>query len=77
MCLFHNTQTPLFAVNSDSIQRIIESELEHLASRLDVIYEQTCKGVHVDVSKNKAQLTVIHTYLFIGEIATYIEKGGK
>ncbi|OQK17550.1 hypothetical protein AU255_06665 [Methyloprofundus sedimenti] len=50
---------------------LLESELEHLASRLDDIYNKTCKGVHIDVSEGEAQLAVIHTYLFIGEIATY------
>ena len=49
---------------------LLESEIEHLASRLDIIYEKTCKGVHIDVSLNEARLAVIHTYLFIGEIAT-------
>lgn len=49
---------------------LLESELEHLASRLDIIYEKTCKGVHIDVSINEARLAVIHTYLFIGEVAT-------
>lgn len=50
---------------------LLESELEHLASRLDDIYEKTCKGVHIDVSDAEARLAVIHTYLFIGEIATH------
>jgi hypothetical protein len=56
---------------SEGSYALLESELEHLASRLDIIYEKTCKGVHVDVSKNEANLAVIHTYLFIGEVATY------
>lgn len=55
---------------SKSTYVLLESELEHLASRLDIIYEKTCKGVHIDVSINEARLAVIHTYLFIGEIAT-------
>ena len=50
-------------------REVISSELEHLAGRLDAIYEKTCKGVHVDVSEQEATLAVIHTYLFIGEIA--------
>ncbi|WP_415396003.1 hypothetical protein [Sulfurimonas sp. CS5] len=54
---------------------LLESELEHLASRLDIIYEKTCKGVHIDVSLNEARLAVIHTYLFIGEIATQTNQG--
>ncbi len=50
---------------------LLETELNHLASRLDIIYEKTCKGVHVDVTPEEARLSVIHTYLFIGEIATF------
>lgn len=56
---------------SEGSYALLESELEHLASRLDIIYEKTCKGVHIDVSLNEARLAVIHTYLFIGEVATY------
>lgn len=57
---------------------ILESGLGHLAARLDAIYEKTCKGVHVDVSIQEARLAVIHTYLFIGEIACCGEnKGGS
>ena len=48
---------------------IIESGLSHLAARLDAIYEKTCKGVHADVTAQEARLAVIHTYLFIGEVA--------
>ncbi|EKU99440.1 hypothetical protein Lepto7375DRAFT_1484 [Leptolyngbya sp. PCC 7375] len=50
---------------------LLETELSHLASRLDIIYEKTCKGVHIDVTPEEARLAVIHTYLFIGEVATY------
>jgi hypothetical protein len=53
----------------DSSQEVVVSGLEHLAARLDAIYEKTCKGVHVDVSEQEARLAVIHTYLFVGEIA--------
>lgn len=56
---------------SEGSYALVESELEHLASRLDIIYEKTCKGVHIDVSLHEARLAVIHTYLFIGEVATY------
>jgi hypothetical protein len=50
-------------------QDVVVSGLEHLAARLDAIYEKTCKGVHVDVTEQEARLAVIHTYLFLGEIA--------
>jgi hypothetical protein len=57
--------------SSDGSTAILESELEFLAARLDAIYEKTCKGVHIDVSSEEARLAVIHTYLFIGEIAKF------
>jgi hypothetical protein len=55
--------------DSRSNEAIIGSELEFLAARLDAIYEKTCKGVHVDVNAQEAKLAVIHTYLFLGELA--------
>jgi hypothetical protein len=55
--------------DSNSNEAIIGSELEFLAARLDAIYEKTCKGVHVDVTAQEARLAVIHTYLFLGELA--------
>jgi len=62
---------------SEGSYALLESELEHLASRLDVIYEKTCKGVHVDVSLDEAKLSVIHTYLLIGEVASYTNLNEK
>ncbi|WP_219916608.1 AbiTii domain-containing protein [Cupriavidus pinatubonensis] len=56
-------------VKSEGSASILESDLAYLAARLDAIYEKTCKGVHVDVTKQEARLAVIHTYLFIGELA--------
>lgn len=61
-------------VGNNGNYELIDSQIEHLASRLDIIYEKTCKGVHVDVSVAEAKLAVIHTYLFVGEVATYTEK---
>lgn len=56
---------------------LLESELEHLAARLDIIYEKSCKGVHADVTLAEAKLSVIHTYLFLGEIASYADKNDQ
>lgn len=61
-------------ISSDSSFSIIVSEIEHLAARLDAVYEKVCKGVHADVSKEEARLAVIHTYLFLGEIARLSKK---
>jgi hypothetical protein len=58
---------------SKSSHEITQSELEHLAARLDAIHEKACKGVHDDVSEQEARLAVIHAYLFIGELASSTE----
>jgi hypothetical protein len=57
------------ATGSRSSLEITTSGLEHLAARLDAIYEKTCKGVHVEITEQEARLAVIHTYLFVGELA--------
>jgi hypothetical protein len=62
---------------SSGTYTLLETELNHLASRLDIIYEKTCKGVHIDVTLEEARLSVIHTYLFIGEIATFAMQSEK
>ena len=48
---------------------ILTSELEHLAKRLDAVYEKACKGVHDDVSPEEARLAVMSTYLVLAEIS--------
>lgn len=50
---------------------IVSSELEHLAARLDAVYEKACKGVHDTITLSEARLTVIHTYLFLSEVAKH------
>jgi len=52
-----------------STKSLLESDLEHLCSRLDAVYDKACKGVHADVSAEEARLTIIQAYIFIGEIA--------
>jgi hypothetical protein len=56
-------------ISSDSSLAILRAEIEHLAARLDAVYEKSCKGVHAEISGEEARLAVIQTYLFIGEIA--------
>jgi hypothetical protein len=57
------------SVSERGVVSVVETNLDHLAARLDSIYEKMCKGVHVDVTEGEARLTVINTYLFIAEIA--------
>jgi hypothetical protein len=75
-----NYKNRLLAFVTDELRRgtrivLIAAELEHLASRLDAVYEQDCKGVHSDVTVDEARLALIHTYLFIAEIAAIVGAG--
>jgi len=54
---------------SKGTRSLLENELEHLCSRLDSVYDKSCKGVHTDVSGEEARLTIIQAYIFIGEVA--------
>lgn len=56
---------------SEGSKDVISSDIEHLAARLDAIYSKTSKGVHINVTEQEARLTVIHTYLFLGEVAAH------
>lgn len=56
---------------SEGSNEVISSGIEHLAARLDAIYSKTSKGVHVDVTEQESRLAVIHTYLFLGEVAAH------
>jgi hypothetical protein len=56
-------------LQSESTVAILTSEIEHLAARLDAVYEKNCKGVHDTVTAEEARLAVIQTYLMIAEIS--------
>lgn len=58
-------------ITSASSRSIASSELEHLAARLDAVYEKACKGVHDDVTIEEARLAVMYTYLFVAEVARH------
>lgn len=62
-------------VQSEGTREMATAELEHLAARLTAAQEKASKGVHTDVSEDEARLTVIHTYLFLGEIALAASRG--
>ncbi len=56
---------------SEGSKEVISSGIEHLAARLDAINSKASKGVHIDVTEQEARLAVIHTYLFLGEVAAH------
>jgi hypothetical protein len=59
---------------SGSTRDIAVAEVEHLAARVDAVYEKNCKGVHTNVTAHEAELATIHTYLIIAEIARAAEE---
>lgn len=56
-------------VSSDSTKSMLGADIEHLAARLDAVYEKACKGVHADVTAVEARLAIIETYIFLAEVA--------
>jgi hypothetical protein len=48
---------------------ILEKEIEHLAGRLDAVYEKTCKGVHADVSGDEVRIVIVGMYMLLAELA--------
>jgi len=60
-------------INTNS--RLITSNIDHLAARLDAINEESNKGVHDVITKEEARLTILQMYIIIAEIAR-IKKGG-
>jgi hypothetical protein len=58
-------------IQSSSTKSVVETQLDHLAARLDAVYEKACKGVHDDVDSNEARLTIIQTWLFLAELARF------
>jgi hypothetical protein len=56
-------------ISSKSTRSILDSQLTHLAARLDAVYAKASKGVHDDVTLDEARLVVVQTYLFLAEVA--------
>lgn len=57
------------SMHSNGSMEVIETQIEHLAARLDAVYDKACKGTHAEVSDSETRLAIIHTYLFLAEIA--------
>jgi hypothetical protein len=57
------------SIGSDGTRAILSTDLEHLAARLDAVYEKACKGIHAGVTVGEARLAVIGTYIFLAEVA--------
>ena len=52
----------------ETLDAITNSNLEYIGNRLDKIHNETCKGVHDDVTKEEAERCFMHVYMLIGDI---------
>ena len=53
---------------SKTYKDVVGADLSSIGQRLDAINDATCKGTHVDVTKDEATRYIIHTYLLISDI---------
>ncbi|MDD2839913.1 MAG: hypothetical protein PHY80_02165 [Rickettsiales bacterium] len=54
--------------SSETSEKITNSNLDYIGTRLDTINKKACKGVHNDISKDEAERCFMYTFLVIGDI---------
>ena len=68
-------------IESESNKKLAKAHIDLIGSYLDATHKITNKGVHSEVTRLEAIRTVLHTYLVIGNILSYLDrstiKGGK
>ncbi len=61
-------------ISASEIHSLLSDELEHLAARLDSLYEKMCKGVHANISISETRLAIISTYIIVAEIERIVDE---
>jgi len=51
-----------------TLDKITNSNIEYIGTRLDKIFDETCKGTHANVDKEEAERCFMHVYMLIGDI---------
>ena len=51
-----------------TLDKITNSNIEYIGTRLDNILDETCKGTHANVDKEEAERCFMHVYMLIGDI---------
>lgn len=54
--------------SSETSEKITNSNLAYIGTRLDAINQKVCKGVHYNVNKDEAERCFMYTFLVIGDI---------
>jgi hypothetical protein len=60
-------------VGGHSAGQLLQATLSDLGTRIDRVYELSCKGVHAEVSEFELNQCVIQTYLLVGDILRLTE----
>ena len=60
-------------IGRHSAGQLLQATLSDLGTRIDRVYELSCKGVHAEVSEFELNQCVIQTYLLVGDILRLTE----
>lgn len=63
------------AIESESNREMAKAHIDYLGSWLQRIHKVSNKGVHADLDRLEAIKAVLHTYLMVGDILSYLNKG--
>src|SRR5262245_45555861 len=55
-------------VGGHAAGQLLQATLSDLGTRIDRVYELSCKGVHAEVSEFESNQCIIQTYLLVGDI---------
>ena len=58
---------------STTYKKVVGNSLEDINNKLHAIYDASCKGSHVNVSRFEAERFVIYTYLFLGDLMSLVD----
>lgn len=59
--------------DSKTYVSVVGTSLSSIGERLDSINNAVCKGTHSEVSKEEAQRYIIHTYILLGDILSFVK----
>lgn len=57
-----------------TLDKITNSNIEYIGTRLDNIYNEACKGTHDTVEKEEAERCFMHVYMLIGDILEIVRQ---
>jgi hypothetical protein len=55
-------------IGSSANRELIQSEIDYIGNKIDALYSLVRKGTHGNISKHEADMSIIRTYLLIGDM---------